>query len=411
MEDATERPPEAYLPDDLIVEILSRLPAKSLCRFKCVSKSWHALVDPARRACFFFLRRRDGIRSQGFVTAKGDDGLPLVDSALSFLPSSTCSKISLLDSCNGLLLLRCKPPAIAAGATVPPRPRPGFYVVCNPATGDWVALPQPSLAPGFDDFYTKTRTAALGFDPSVSSHFHVFQIEEEERMYNYFVDAVEIYSSETGTWARKFTIWTEHPRGARSPNNTPPTHPWLYMTGHKTYFNGFLHLTMCDPDVIAMVDTEGQAWRTIAVPSNGFDRSGFVGHSQGHLVYVDVRMKRVPALAIYVLEDHSRDRWTLRHKVIKRADLFGLEKFPDCFDGNPVVAFHPTCDVFFFYDQKGKRLMSYDMKAKRVHVIRALEDVAVVYVDEFYPFFYLYVPLYSGKLDHRMSTSQAEIGL
>ncbi|CAL5086088.1 unnamed protein product [Urochloa decumbens] len=329
MEDATERPPEAYLPDDLIVEILSRLPAKSLCRFLCVSKSWHALVsDRGRRACFFFLRRRDGIRSQGFVTAKGDDGLPLVDSALSFLPASTCSKISLLDSCNSS---------------------------CS------------------------------------ASHRRSLPIEEEEQMYNYFVNAVEIYSSETGTWTRKLTQW--------------PTHRWLYMYGHKTYFNGFLHLTMCHPDVIAMVDTKGQAWRTITLPSNGFDRVGFVGHSQGHLVYVDVRIKRVPALAIYVLEDHSRDRWTLRHKVIKRAVLFGIGKFPYCFDGNPVVAFHPTCDVFFFYDQKGKRLMSYDMKAKRVHVIRALEDVAFVHVDEFYPFFYLYVPLYSGKLDHQMSSS------
>ena len=35
----------ADLTDDLIVEILSRLPVKSICRFKCVSRHWHGLIS------------------------------------------------------------------------------------------------------------------------------------------------------------------------------------------------------------------------------------------------------------------------------------------------------------------------------------------------------------------------------
>ncbi|CAL5062141.1 unnamed protein product [Urochloa decumbens] len=343
-----------YLPDELVVEILARLPAKLLCRFKCISRRWRRLIsDPDHRA-------RLAQTLSGFFFVSSDPGWHFIG-----LPSER--KIEMLDSCNGLLLLRCSDEHSS-------RPSPPFYIVCNPATREWVALPQPKYTNGGEQGM-RVWYAAVGFDPAISSHFYVFQvveesegmwcsviavevyssetgtwdirelkhdyclsflgrmtyfngflhlpigytavasvhtkgqswrltqIEEEERMYNYFVDAVEIYSSDTGTWARKFTQWD-----------------WdMDMTGHKTYFNGFLHLTMCNPNAVAMVDTEGQAWRTIAVPSNGFCRSsGFVGHSQGHLVYVDVRMKRVPALAIYALEDHSRDRWTLRHKVIMR---------------------------------------------------------------------------------------------
>jgi hypothetical protein len=38
------------LTDDLIVENLSRLPAKSICRFKCVSWHWYGLItNPEHR--------------------------------------------------------------------------------------------------------------------------------------------------------------------------------------------------------------------------------------------------------------------------------------------------------------------------------------------------------------------------
>lgn len=34
----------ADLTDDLTVEILSQLPVKSICRFKCISRHWHGLI-------------------------------------------------------------------------------------------------------------------------------------------------------------------------------------------------------------------------------------------------------------------------------------------------------------------------------------------------------------------------------
>jgi hypothetical protein len=250
--------------------------------------------------------------------------------------------------------------------------------VCNLATGEWVALPQPSLEPGFDDFNTRARSAALGFDPSISPHFHVFQLEEEAHRYDHYVSAVEIYSTESGAWVKKESGWC--PGG-------------LELTGHTTYLNGFLHLTTWR-HVIAEVDTKGQAWRTIGAPSWRSTDNGFISHSQGRLIYVDVHRRRTGALlVIYDLEDHDGEEWNLRHKV-----PYGLDSL--------VVGFHPNCDRCFFYDRHlEKRLMPYDMNEGRVHVICTLGDVA----DEVHPFF-LYVPLYSaGTLDRQMSSRSVTI--
>ena len=106
----------AYLPDDVVVDILARLPAMSLCCFKCVSRRWRRLIsDPAHRARltqtlsgFFFVscdpaRCFAGLPSSVTPPA-GDGGPPPVDASLSFLPASCVEgEIKMLDSCNGLL--------------------------------------------------------------------------------------------------------------------------------------------------------------------------------------------------------------------------------------------------------------------------------------------------------------------
>ncbi|TVU20505.1 hypothetical protein EJB05_36716, partial [Eragrostis curvula] len=104
-----ERVPPS-LPDDIIAEILSRVPYKSLCRFKCVSRPWLALCsDPSvRRKCpqtrsgFFF----DSTGFLQFVNVSGR-GPPMVDPSLSFLPAGSRDLI-ISDCCNGLLLCKRK---------------------------------------------------------------------------------------------------------------------------------------------------------------------------------------------------------------------------------------------------------------------------------------------------------------
>jgi hypothetical protein len=82
---SSKNPRVVRLPDELVAEILARVPYHSLCQFKCVSRSWRAICsNPAVfRRC-----------------------LPMVNPSLLFLPP-VYSCASFLGSCNGLLLCRC----------------------------------------------------------------------------------------------------------------------------------------------------------------------------------------------------------------------------------------------------------------------------------------------------------------
>ncbi|CAA3032277.1 F-box kelch-repeat At3g06240-like [Olea europaea subsp. europaea] len=46
------------LPTDLLVDVLSRLPEKSLCRFTCVSKEWQSLISSPHPGFVKALRRQ-----------------------------------------------------------------------------------------------------------------------------------------------------------------------------------------------------------------------------------------------------------------------------------------------------------------------------------------------------------------
>ncbi|KAK9152804.1 hypothetical protein Sjap_000284 [Stephania japonica] len=48
--ESTKKPPLTQLPNDVILEILAKLPTKSLSRFKCVDKTWLGLINSSKFA-------------------------------------------------------------------------------------------------------------------------------------------------------------------------------------------------------------------------------------------------------------------------------------------------------------------------------------------------------------------------
>nr|CAB3500381.1 unnamed protein product [Digitaria exilis] len=344
---SAKRKPAASLKDELLVEILRRLPVRSVCRFKCVSRSWRNLIsNPAHRKKLpqtlagFFYRSWNWERfprsARHFTNITGK-GRPFIVPSFSFLPVPS-DNVTLLDSCNGLLLCRC----FGAGDASPPF----HYVVCNPATKKWVMLPDGS---GED------RTACLGFDPAVSSHFHVVEyvLDEEE-----CVTGVEIYSSKTAAWSFKESEWDSDVS--------------LYDDERSVFLNGFMHMLTSDEDngnhVVAMVDMEGKTWRTIPVPTKYF--VGSIHQYQGRLCFLNIDNADASKLSIWILKDHAAHEWTRRHSV--RIQFLFPEKDIEINMNWTLITFHPECNLIYFVYGWDDTLIAYEMDRKEVRVIRKL---------------------------------------
>ncbi|XP_066373414.1 F-box protein At5g07610-like [Miscanthus floridulus] len=162
----------ASLVEDVVLEILHHLPARSLLCYKCVCHSWNHLISNNRKVLpqtmvGFFYDGEKGERNFTSVTVECPD--------LSFLPFPI-DKVVVLDCCNSLILCLY---VEAAGS---------YYVVCNLATKNLWVLPPSIHAVG---------QAQLGFDPTTSSHFHMTEFVEEKDVECL---GVEIYSSQTTAW-------------------------------------------------------------------------------------------------------------------------------------------------------------------------------------------------------------------
>ncbi|KQJ99613.1 F-box protein At5g62510 [Brachypodium distachyon] len=366
--------PTARLTSDLFIEIISRLPVKAVGRAKCVSKTWRNLIQhpdhrsklPHALAGFFYNRYNDSVERlpstmPNFTNVSGDV-CPFNCPSFDFLPIH--QRIELLDCCNGLLLLRLFDNQDADAFS---------YVVCNPATKNWTALPNSIQS------RVKLCIVRLGFDPAVSSHFHVFEFLEDE--YEYDITGLGVYSSEKSEWVYTEEIGSGDDIIRLLHDNSP-----------SIFVNGCLHFVTMEPAVVA-VDTKGKTWRIIRAPDGGSDDEeagmghGFIQHSQGCLHYSNLeRHGEGIQLVVYVLMEYGSQDWILKHSI-DLSYLFDWRRVDLLVDFN-WVAIHQECNLIFFTAGPDNTLMSYDMDRQQVRVMQSLgHDSGTHYL--------LYVPLYT----------------
>lgn len=312
---------EINLGDDLLTEIILRLPFKSVARSKCVSKNWCTTISddylrrrlPLHMSMVYFPDDPACQNKPRYACAADDSRLE--DCDLGFFPSQEGAVVC--DACNGLLL--CRSPGT-----------PEFYVV-NPVTRRWVALPRPAR---------EARLSMLAFDPFNSPHYHVINFTGwRERG-----AVIEVFSSETWTWT------------VRSPEFGVPAGS---LSGSMHYHDGGVYILASDPDCVVRMDVAEFACSVTELPEP-MDGDGRVAHSGGRLHYVgsDGELLKVWALE----EDSSSTRqWRLKHAV--KIDDFVKG---GCRGGDEVrfLALHPEKDAVYMWSPW--KIVEYDLRKKEI---------------------------------------------
>ncbi|CAN6180756.1 unnamed protein product [Urochloa humidicola] len=363
----------AGLPDHPLAEILSRLPAKPLFRFKCVSKGWCDLISgrlgrrrfPQTLEGFLFVGSGGGVNHGHFIDLSGRS-VPLVDAAFSFLTKLPgIENLDLLSANNGLILF--------GQHFRDSRRLPYKYIVCNPATEQWVSVPSSVITPYppvEGHYYSGIQAHTfLIFDPAVSSHFQLLQF-----WYGCCyktVRAVRVFSSETGVWR------DVEGKGMRDEDEVQSKLGSAIVNGmlHIPVYRHYLQSQTKDIH-IAVVDMQGKKNMAFHWPDMNESAAVFIGQSQGHLHCITGDRKQeddgacITELSIWVLEDYDAAQedndaaqWALKQSV-SCLQLFGEIS---CGVGDfDVVAIHPDRNLVFFVHRYNWKLMSYDMDSEEV---------------------------------------------
>ncbi|XP_057990643.1 F-box/kelch-repeat protein At3g23880-like [Hevea brasiliensis] len=165
------------IPQDLIMEILPKLPVKSLLRFKSVCKSWKSIITDPQFARLHSGPARLLIKCNG-VEYHSVDCEALVDNCgydkaivkLQF-PIKDYGWLPILASCNGLICFGLS----------------GKLYVWNPSTGDFKQLRKSS---------SRSLQCGLGYDKSIDD-YKVVVIGYTGRL-----SLVDVLTLRTNTWRR-----------------------------------------------------------------------------------------------------------------------------------------------------------------------------------------------------------------
>lgn len=241
--------------DDLIVETLSRLPVKSLMRFKCVCKSWYGLVkDP--NFIYRHLKRDDNMRLMVHCTCKNEDDTDPFNALITYFsifPDKTLTDLYFQDlepAMNGYK--NC--------------PYDGIFVLMknttlidlwNVSMNEYRVVPEcrvhlPCCTGAHSTDY------GLGLDPVTNDFKLVLIISswDKNRRWTPDFSPAAVYNFTTNSW--------------RDLGSFPVSHDYRFEGSDNVYLNGFCYWVVSLPDYskeILSFNMSGEVFQLIKGPN------------------------------------------------------------------------------------------------------------------------------------------------
>jgi len=299
------------LGEDLEIEILLRLPEKSLSRFKCVQKSWNNIINSP----YFATRRRklqirkkhnlllilQNAPNMKFIFCDGGNEKPIPIKSL--FPQDV-ARIETYGSCNGVFCLK----GISSCIT-----RHDQLILWNPTTKEVHLIPH---APSLGNHYSDESLYGFG---AVNDDFKVVKlnISDTNRMakVNFLLKA-DVYDLITKSWTPL----------VRRPPTTMVTR--LQPSRYNTLVNGVYHwITSSDGSNAAKIlcfDFCNNQFRKLEAPKLGHHIPFFcdeVVEIKGYLAYVVQYRCSMVWLEIWTME---QNRWAKQYNIDTNRSMFHI---------------------------------------------------------------------------------------
>ncbi|TVU46940.1 hypothetical protein EJB05_06514, partial [Eragrostis curvula] len=294
------------LPDDVLADVLRRLPPRNLALCRRVCRAWRDAVDARRllRADLLplsvggiFLQYCQLYRPE-FFRRPSARGTPPISASLDFMPSVR----RVLNHCNGLLLCEWYDHVL---------------YVANPATRRWAQLPRRPASGSGEAF--DAQSACLVYDPTVSPHYEVFSIpilpDDIEMLQSELPPssyALQVFSSQTGRWEER--MFAREGGAASVIGDTRRRQLWTYHGA--VYWRGALYFCHKD-DSFMRVFTSNSKYKLVQLPTDvEFNHYGnfHLGRSKKG-VYCAFTHDWHGLWIFFLNESYGQTKWVLKHRV------------------------------------------------------------------------------------------------
>ncbi|OMO63482.1 hypothetical protein COLO4_32395 [Corchorus olitorius] len=292
------------VPDDIVVEILSRLPVKSVCRFKCISKIWCNRLSESQ---FVNLHLKETIKANRLTytlydnytfprrleldyesLVNGREAKPKADASL-FVPDNgdnlTGRWMQVWGSCNGLLCIFSEPDAL---------------VLANPSTRETKTIffrydlksELFSTSPNTD-----TRGGGFGYDDLNNDH-KVVKVNRKDF-------SVDVYSLKKDSWSCNI---------GKLPENLEHGDYISLTADRSAYMNGAIHwigYKMVHRHLFVTVfDLNKEKFFHIPTPIRYVDFIGYDIHSVEGCLCITPRYSYKPEYDLWVMEKYGvKESW------------------------------------------------------------------------------------------------------